>query len=97
MSVCYLLHLDKPLRHAKHYMGVCEDLDARLSRHAKGAGARMLAVCIERGITWKLARTWPGDRVFERKLKNRKDAPKLCPICNPNALNRAGKKSHVKQ
>lgn len=85
--VVYLPHLDMPLVHAKHYMGVCEDLNARLERHAKGAGARMLAVCIERGITWKLARTWPGDRTLERQLKKRKDAPRICPICNPNALN----------
>lgn len=33
------------------------------------------------GIGFVVARTWEGDRTFERKLKRRKDAPKLCPIC----------------
>jgi predicted GIY-YIG superfamily endonuclease len=91
MSVVYLLHLNKPLRHAKHYVGFAEsDLDARLERHASGQGARMLAVCRERGITWRLARTWQGDRKFECRLKNRKDAPQICPFCaGPQAMNRA--------
>ncbi len=93
MSTIYLLHLDKPLRHDKHYVGLAEDLAARLERHASGQRARMLAVCRERGITWRLVRTWEGGRKFERELKNRKEAPKLCPVCNPKALNRAKEKT----
>lgn len=94
MSTVYLLHLNSPLRHARHYVGYAEaDLDARLERHKSGNGARMLAVCRERGITWTLQRTWEGGRVFERKLKNQKNTPKLCPICNENALNRAKENS----
>jgi predicted GIY-YIG superfamily endonuclease len=82
MSTIYLLHLNTPLRHAKHYVGLADDLHARLERHANGQGARMLAVCRERGISWDLARTWEGDRSLERRLKNRKDAPQICPICS---------------
>jgi predicted GIY-YIG superfamily endonuclease len=94
MSTIYLLHLDTPLRHARHYVGLADDLETRLERHASGQGARMLAVCRERGITWQLARTWQGNRKLERQLKNRKEAPKLCPICaGAKALNRAKEKS----
>lgn len=95
MSVVYLLHLDTPLRHAKHYVGFADDdLAARLERHAAGQGARMLAVCRERGITWQLARTWEGDRKFERRLKKWKGAAQFCPVCNgPAALNRAKEKN----
>jgi len=93
MSTICLLHLDKPLRHARHYVGLADDLDARLERHASGNGARMLAVCRERGITWQLVRTWQGDRNFERRLKNRRETPRLCPVCNPKALNRAKAKA----
>src|SRR5262249_15174901 len=35
------------------------------------------------GITWQLARTWPGGRDRERAIKNRHEAPRLCPICTP--------------
>jgi predicted GIY-YIG superfamily endonuclease len=94
MSTIYLLHLDKPLRHARHYVGLADDLAARLERHASGQGARMLAVCVERGISWQLVRTWEGGRKFERQLKNRKEAPKLCPVCaGAKAMNRAKEKA----
>ena len=89
----YLLHFSKAFKHAKHYLGFCKDLNARLERHAKGDGARILAVCREQGITWQVARTWQGSRLFERKLKRRRDSPKLCPICNPKALSRGNYKT----
>jgi hypothetical protein len=41
------------------------------------------------GIAFKLARTWQGTREDERAIKNRKAAPRLCTICNPQALRRA--------
>jgi hypothetical protein len=60
---------------------LADDFDARPERHAGGQGARRLAVCRERGIGWQLVMTWEGGRKFERRLKNRKEAPKLCPVC----------------
>lgn len=88
----YLLHLDTPMsegpdprtgkeRFARHYIGKAKNLDERLQEHISGQGARMLQVARQRGITWKLARTWEGYSDEERKLKARKNAPKLCPIC----------------
>ncbi len=88
--VVYLLHFHRKLAHSQHYIGFTRDLDRRLTDHLCGMGARLMEVCFERGIEWKLARTWPGDRELERRLKNRKEAPALCPICNPaTAMNRA--------
>jgi hypothetical protein len=34
-----------------------------------GQGARLMEVCFERGIEWKLAGAWLGDRELERRLK----------------------------
>ncbi len=80
----YLLHLDRKVAdHAGHYLGWSRDLDQRLAAHRKGTGARLMEVCAERGINFTLARTWNGDRHLERKLKRRKAAPRLCPICRP--------------
>ncbi len=81
MRVCYLLHFDAPYRHARHYLGSTSDLEARLAEHAAGRGARLLEVITAAGISWELARTWPGGRVDERRLKRQKSAPRLCPVC----------------
>jgi predicted GIY-YIG superfamily endonuclease len=86
-STCYLLHFDSPLgneRHqALHYLGSATDLEARLGEHREGRSARIMEVLHERGIGFTCVRTWEGGRQVERKLKNRKKARKLCPICNP--------------
>lgn len=84
----YLIHLDTPLAHAQHYIGFAFDIHQRVQAHSKGQGARMLQVCVERGITFRLARTWQGmGRTWERRLKNRRNARILCPVCNPTAEN----------
>jgi len=81
MGTVYLIHFDKPYRHARHYLGYTGDLDARLAAHARGRGARLMEVITKAGITWQLARTWEGARSLERRLKRQKNSPRLCPIC----------------
>ena len=82
MGTVYLLHFDRPYKHARHYLGwVAGDLAARLARHAAGHGARLLAVLKDAGIGWQLARTWPGDRHRERQIKNMGSLARRCPLC----------------
>jgi predicted GIY-YIG superfamily endonuclease len=85
----YLLHFSQPFGHAKHYTGYTRDLSTRLESHARGTGARLLEVVTQAGITFQLARTWIGTRKGERRLKNRGGASRICPLCNPKAMNRA--------
>ena len=80
-GMIYLLHYDRPLHHAQHYLGFTDDLEARTARHLNGFGGRLPAVFSELGISFTIARTWDGDRALERKLKKRKNSRKLCPIC----------------
>lgn len=77
----YLLHFDRPYKHARHYTGWTVDLDARLAEHSAGRGARLLAVVAAEGIGWQLARTWIGSRSRERRLKNWGGASRRCPLC----------------
>jgi predicted GIY-YIG superfamily endonuclease len=79
----YLIHLDKPYKHARHHLGWTTDLNSRLDAHREGRGARLMEVVKAAGITWQLARTWPGSRDRERAIKNRHEAPRLCPDCSP--------------
>ena len=85
----YLLHFDRPYRHARHYLGWTKDkatLARRVEHHRNGSGARLTAVVSAAGIGFTVARTWDkGDRTEERKLKNRKNAPRLCPVCRKAA------------
>lgn len=78
----YLLHFDKPYKHAQHYIGYTDNLVWRLHLHFIGRGARLLEVVHDAGIGWTLARTWEGDRHLERRLKDRHGAARFCPICN---------------
>ncbi len=86
-SVVYLLHFHAqiaPGRHTcQHYIGFAKikDFAERIEEHRSGRGARLTQVAHERGIGFTLAHVWYGDRRFERRLKNRKMAPRMCPIC----------------
>jgi putative endonuclease len=86
----YLLHYSDPIGdpqnprgQARHYLGWCESrrLDTRLGQHADGRGAALTRAFVRAGRVFVLARTWKGTRDDERRLKNRKEAPKLCPYC----------------
>lgn len=81
MNTIYLLHFDRPYKHARHYIGYTDNLAERIKRHLSGNGARLIEVITQAGIGFKLARVWRGDRTFERILHNRKKSQKLCPIC----------------
>jgi predicted GIY-YIG superfamily endonuclease len=80
-GLVYLLHFDRPYRHAKHYTGFTHDLDTRLTHHILGTGARLLTVVQLHGIGWQLARTWSGTRATERALKRQGGASRRCPLC----------------
>ena len=85
----YLLHFNKPYRHARHYLGITTNLAWRLRRHSKGTGARLLRAVKADGVKWRIAREWeeadkPEDltwREFEKRLKARGGHARLCPIC----------------
>jgi predicted GIY-YIG superfamily endonuclease len=83
MGTIYLIHFDTPYKHARHYLGYASNLAARLALHRASNGARLIEVINAAGITWQVSRTWSGNRALERKLKNQKNGPRLCPLCNP--------------
>lgn len=92
MSYVYLLHFDRPIapgHTTQHYIGFADDLTRRIQTHARGryngggnGCARLCEVAKERGIGFTVARLWSGDRSLERRLKSRKNARRLCPICD---------------
>ena len=79
----YLLHFDRPYRHADHYVGWTDDLPTRLARHRAGHGARLITIITAAGIGFTLARTTTGDRSTERAIKNAGGARRYCLVCCP--------------
>lgn len=82
IGTVYLIHFNRPLGHAQHYLGWAVDHEARIQAHAKGKGARLMAAVVRAGISYQVAKLWHGvDRHFERRLKNRGSHRRICPIC----------------
>lgn len=92
MAYVYLLHFDAPIsptHTAQHYLGYTDCLQRRIDAHRKGQAARLTQVAHERGITFQVARVWRnGTRSLERRLKNRKNHRRLCPICQQTQIRR---------
>ena len=92
----YLLHFQKPIGNAanphgqaQHYIGWTRgEVDQRIEEHRLGHAAAITAAATRAGVEMILARTWPGDRKFERQLKRYKKASQLCPLCSAGAHNR---------
>jgi hypothetical protein len=88
LGTVYLLHFEHGLpvtgnRFARHYIGFADrDVAARVRHHLEGRGSPLVAAVVAAGQRVTLERTWSGaDRHFERRLKNRHEAPRLCPRC----------------
>lgn len=90
----YLIHFNRKLHHAGHYLGFADSLvtlKQRLNRHRNGNGAKLIAAINKAGIAWILARIWRGEgasRTEERRMKNMGGLSRLCPICNPGTRRR---------
>ena len=83
----YLLHFDPPYKHAGHYLGYTEDVDARVRSHLSGRGSPLVRAAVAAGSEVKIVRTWPeGTRTMERALKKQGSSSHLCPLCAPGRL-----------
>jgi predicted GIY-YIG superfamily endonuclease len=82
MGLVYLVHFEKPLHHARHYVGYTDSLDARMICHQNGNGSKLLRAVTGAGISWDVVRVWRDvDRTFERRIKNQKHSWRHCPVC----------------
>jgi GNAT superfamily N-acetyltransferase/predicted GIY-YIG superfamily endonuclease len=88
----YVLHFDRPLAHARHYVGCTCDLRQRLITHAQGHGARIVEAAQAAGITWRLGALGvthvAGMRRLERQLKDWHGCGAQCELCQkePRAI-----------
>lgn len=81
VGTIYLIHFERPFKHAMHYMGFSQNLPQRLKSHKQGCGSKLMRAVSAAGIRWAVVETWTGDRHLERKLKNQGGHAKKCWIC----------------
>ncbi len=81
VGTIYLIHFERPFKHAQHYMGFSQNLPQRLNQHKKGCGSKLMRAVSAAGIRWAVVEKWTGDRHFERKLKNHRNHGGKCWIC----------------
>lgn len=86
LGTIYLVHFERPFRHAKHYLGwTGGSLAERFARHRSLAplrrGSALLRAVFAAGIEFKVVRTWKGDRNRERRMKNDGHSARVCPVC----------------
>jgi hypothetical protein len=81
----YLIHFEIKFKHCQHYIGFSGSkslFKKRIAHHLANSGSRLLRAVNLAGIAWSVVRTWDDmDGNFERQLKKRKNASRLCPIC----------------
>lgn len=80
----YLLHFDRGYKHARHYIGATSSPDAA-RQLANGEvppfNVPLLTAARLDGVTFTVARTWPGDEVEAAKLRAQGGAARLCRCC----------------
>lgn len=82
--VCYLLHFDRPVGRAQHYLGSTFEshLARRLRSHSRAKGASLTAAAVLNGRRIALAHLWPIlNRSDEMRAKKNGHLKRLCPIC----------------
>jgi len=83
----YVIHFDKPYKHAKHYTGICINVDKRMKQHAMGTRSRLMRVLKENDIGFQYAvineyPTFSEAHAEEHRLKHKVKQPKkYCPFC----------------
>lgn len=84
----YVIHFDRPLGHARHYVGSTGALRQRLCRHAHGHGSRLTRELHKRGIGFRLGGLFRAKpewmRRIERLCKAHHQAAHFCGFCRPD-------------
>lgn len=85
----YLIHIDPPLAHAKHYLGSTIDVTKRMRQHVTGNGNPLLKAAVDAGCNLEIVRVWHYPEIewarrAEAKLKRQQHNGRYCPVCNDN-------------
>lgn len=81
----YLVHFERPYRHAQHYVGWTRELRQRFYRHTSDAplrrGSALMRAVVAAGIGFKVVAVWSGTRTDERQIHQHRNNKRRCPVC----------------
>lgn len=84
----YVIHFDKALQHAEHYVGFAEymsdgtsTLAYRIGTHLSNHGSKLMAAVNQSGIGWDIALVISGNQAVESRLHKFHRTSHFCPIC----------------
>ena len=78
---CYLLHFERPIYGAQHYLGWSVDIRRRVRLHLNGRGARLVRQALRAGIGVQLVRVWPTVARKHEYVLKRQTPKRYCPRC----------------
>jgi hypothetical protein len=77
----------RPRMSARHYVGWFANPN-RIVHHQNGtSGVAIVYAFFQRGIPFVVARTAPGSKTLERRIKNNGHHAEYCPRCSPSPRN----------
>jgi predicted GIY-YIG superfamily endonuclease len=79
---CYLLHFERPIYGAQHYLGWSVDIARRVRLHLTGRGARLVRQALKAGIDVHLVRIWPTALRQQEYVLKRQAPKRYCPRCH---------------
>lgn len=88
MQRTYLIcFAENPINNTSHYIGVAYNVNRKVLEHRSGNGSSILNKLVERDgrNSFAVSRLWTGN--VKKELSQQKNCPRLCPLCNPKALN----------
>jgi hypothetical protein len=87
----YLLHFDRPFKHARHFVGATKSvttIKALLQGSATNVQSPLVDAARADGVAFVVARTWLNGYARTNDLPNRHNLGVLCPVCQLGAKRR---------
>lgn len=81
----YVVHFERPYKHARHYLGWTRELKQRFYRHTSLApirrGSALMRAVVAAGIAFKVVRVWPDRTRYDERRKHGNGHSQRCPVC----------------
>lgn len=80
----YLLHFDRPVKHARHLITVAHSSFGAIGRrvsYEQLADEPLVRAARAAGVTLTIARVWDGGEARARQLRHTGGSTRMCPVC----------------